>query len=136
MEIKKKQHTEIPWKVGTTLDTAWGHGLITVNRTTYDKHTGGFPFICYVNDEPEMEANAQFIVKACNNYEKMIEVIATQGTEISKISNSHQALLDALNHIIELTNNYEFSAKVDKEFRNAVTRLVLTAVAQAEKEGE
>lgn len=57
-------HTPTPWKIGYEKNT----GRIYIGT----KHKK--PAICKINNDKNMEANAEFIVKACNLHEELVKV--------------------------------------------------------------
>jgi hypothetical protein len=63
------EHTKTPYTIATLTETntdtiVLGNNNATVCETFY-----------YWRDKKECESNAEFIVKACNNYDKLVEVL-------------------------------------------------------------
>jgi len=63
-----KAHTSGPWEA---------RGIV-IHRATPDSDTGATPLLCVVTGEgtssDEDEANAEFIVRACNSHDALLEV--------------------------------------------------------------
>jgi len=64
-------HTPLPWRIGG--------GALNVGRVTIlgpDANESGWPCVCAVSGDPLgqlPQANAEFIVRACNSHEDLLE---------------------------------------------------------------
>ncbi len=88
------EHTKLPWRV----EPLNSGGLIV---STADPHNDGSNEVCEINGhwvhKHVQEGNAEFIVKACNNHERLVDALQ----RITKIETNYQELPSTFHARIE-----------------------------------
>lgn len=64
------KHTDTPWRKGVTIENT-DYGVPIFEITIFSKRTGIFTIKSTYLEE--VEANAEFIVKACNLHDELVE---------------------------------------------------------------
>ena len=70
------EHTETPWKVAADF---WKSNTRIVE--VFGSHVLAVTIDCHPVTAAEAEANAKFIVKACNNHDRLVETLKALYTE-------------------------------------------------------
>ncbi len=110
--MSESKHTATPW-ILKKKKTACGYCYVIMSSELIDRDHGG---ICLYDDNTslnphapgEQEANAAFIVEACNSYdalkhdiERHIGITSSQAEEIESLKARNAELVKALNEAIE-----------------------------------
>lgn len=91
----KTQHAQTPWETSVTSSLEWD----------VCKEGGGDCIAHIMNNDAESEANAAFIVRACNNHEALIKTVKAIQELIDQGESDHPSMAETLFQIGEIIDN-------------------------------